>query len=54
MIDDDDCDNDPLITKMSQILEHCKSYSTNEFNSEHGKDLEKYGGTLFLNIDGNK
>ncbi len=52
--DDDDCENDLLILKMSQILENCKSYSTSEFNSNLSKDLEKYGGSLFVNIDGNK
>ena len=51
---DDDTDFDPLIVKMSQILEKCKSYSTSEFNLAHSDDLKKYGGSLFLNIDGNK
>ena len=56
MISDHDNDNDydPLIVKMSQVLEQCKPYSISEFNSALSADLKKYGGSVFLNIDGNK
>ena len=52
--DDDDCNEDPLILKTSQILEHCKLYSTDEFNSELSEQLASHGGSLFQNIDGNR
>ena len=55
MIDDgDECDNDPLLLKISQTLEQCGPYSTNKFNAEFSKHLKNHGGSLFLNIDGNK
>jgi len=54
LVNDDDYENDPLTIKMSQILEQCQKYSVCEFNSTLSTNLEKYGGSLFQNIDGNK
>ena len=50
----DNNNSDPLILKMSQVLEYCKPYSTTEFNNELSANLQKNGGSFFLNIDGNK
>ena len=55
LIDDgDECDSDPLLIKISQTLEQCNPYSIERFNNELSGHLNKTGGSLFLNIDGNK
>ena len=51
---DEECNDDPMLLKISNTLEQCKPFSTNEFNSELSDKLREHGGTLFLNIDGNK
>ena len=55
----DNCDSD--MTKLSSILNHCKSYTTNELNKaistlETSCDNSSNNqlSSLFLNIDGNK
>ena len=50
--DSDECD--PEILTASQILETCKCYSMNEFNSEVADRMNELGSMFFLNIDGNK
>ena len=52
--DDDECDDDPMIIKVSQTLEQCKQYSTTQFNTELSEQLTEHGGSIFLNIDGNR
>ena len=49
----DDC-NDPDLTKISTILESCKSYTVNEINSIYKDIISKNSSLFFLNIDGNK
>jgi len=57
LIDYDEHENgsdDPILFKISQILDQCEPYSTSKFNTDLGETLKNNGGCLFLNIDGNK
>ena len=49
--DVDDCDD---ILRISQTLEKCDQYSIKEFNTKLSEQLSQHGGSLFMNIDGNK
>ncbi|KAL5260067.1 hypothetical protein ACHWQZ_G010252 [Mnemiopsis leidyi] len=46
--------DDPILFKISQILDQCEPYSTSAFNTDLGETLKNNGRCLFLNIDGNR
>ena len=43
---DEECNDDPQLLKISQTLEQCKPFSTNEFNSELSDKLREHGGPV--------
>ena len=52
--DSEDDGNDEFTSRLSNILEQCKSYDVHKFNSIYNNDLKIHGSMLFQNLDGNK
>ena len=52
--DEENSDVTETLQKMSNVLETCKSYTVDDFNSIRDHDFTENMSTLFLNIDGNR